>query len=257
MKKLILITIIFFAFKSHSQVYCPGTFVYDTIYSGWIQPHDSSTFTPPNCWNNLTYFNNNEQFPSGLDVQLIITNYYGVTNSIIDTTTLLPLQTGDIYYLRQNNINHSVVFKNIDFAGFDFEVVITGTPTEYSEYHPCSYDLYGYYYIPECSNDGLYIHSSNDSCFTCEFVGMNNENLLPSLSILPNPFTTKVQITNTNEDALKYELINLFGQIIESGVVPENKELDFSTIENGYYIVRLLTPATSSISIHRLMKQNE
>lgn len=253
MKQLILISILFFAFKSHSQVYCPGTFVYDTIYSGWIQPHDSSTFSPPYCWNDLTYFNNNEQFPSGLDVQLIITNYYGVPNSIIDTTTLLPLQTGDIFYLRQNNMNHSVVFKNIDFAGFDFELIITGTPTEYNEYHPCSYDLYGYYYIPECSNNGQYIHSSNDSCYTCEFA----ENQVPNLSILPNPFTTKVHINNLNADSLKYELINLFGQIIESGTVPENNELDFSTRDNGYYFVRLQSPDTSAISTQRLMKQNE
>jgi len=227
--------------------------VYDTIYSGWIQPHDSSTFSPPNCWNDLTYFNNNEQFPSGLDVQLIITNYYGVPNSIIDTTTLVPLQTGDIFYLRQNNVNHSVVFKNIDFAGFDFELIITGTPTEYNEYHPCSYELHGYYYIPECSNNGHYIHSSNDSCYTCLFA----ENQVPNLSILPNPFTTKVQINNLNDDSLKYELINLFGQIIETGTVPENNELDFSTRDNGYYFVRLLSQTTSTFSIHRLIKHDE
>lgn len=253
MKQLILISILFFAFNSRSQVYCPGTFVYDTIYSGWIQPHDSSTFSPPNCWNNLTLFNNNKQFPSGLDVQLIITNYYGVPNSIIDTTTLLPLQAGNVYYLRQNNMNQSVVFKNIDFAGFDFELVITGTPTEYNEYHPCSYDLYGYYYIPECSNSGHYIHSSNDSCYTCIFA----KNLVPNLSIFPNPFTSKVQINNINADSLKYELINLFGQIIESGTVPENNELDFSKHDNGYYFVRLMSPDASFISTKRLIKQSE
>lgn len=254
MKQLILISILFFAFNSRSQVYCPGTFVYDTIYSGWIQPHDSSTFTPPGCWNDLTYFNNNEQFPSGLDVQLIITNYYGVPNSIIDTTTLLPLQAGDIYYLRQNNINHSVVFKNIDFAGFDFQLIITGTPTEYNEYHPCSYDLHGYYYIPECSNYGQYIHSSNDSCHTCEFVGLNETSFASKVTITPNPFSSKIQFNNLSENASNFEILNSFGQVIESGIVPETHELDFSELENGFYVVKIKTASNNLITINRILK---
>lgn len=66
------------------------------------------------------------------------------------------------------------------------------------------------------------------------------DSLLTNITVAPNPFTSLLRIVNPNGVALRYELVDLMGTILRSGV-SDSIELFIATSElpSGVYFVRL------------------
>ena len=66
--------------------------------------------------------------------------------------------------------------------------------------------------------------------------------VLASLAVLPNPFSTVLQITNPEGIEMQYELITAMGLVVRSGVfATQEVVLDTESLPSGVYFVRLVT----------------
>lgn len=66
--------------------------------------------------------------------------------------------------------------------------------------------------------------------------------VLASLAVLPNPFSTVLQITNPEGIEAQYELITAMGLVVRSGVfATQEVVLDTESLPSGVYFVRLVT----------------
>jgi TonB family protein len=75
--------------------------------------------------------------------------------------------------------------------------------------------------------------------------------------IYPNPATEIVNIEISNfEDNLEYQLINSNGQIQKSGQIYNlTEQINISDLENGLYIIRLITEENRLIETQKLIKK--
>ena len=63
---------------------------------------------------------------------------------------------------------------------------------------------------------------------------------LASLSVAPNPFTTQLRLVNPEGIVGRYELVNLMGAVLRSGVINGNEVIvDTETLPTGLYLMRL------------------
>lgn len=168
-----LLLFLLLSFASNGQTYCPGDTVYEVIATDSIIVHQSSYQTSFGCWNDLTEFLNlpTTTFPSGLDVAIIITDYVGTVGSIVDHVNLNPVNLGDTLYIRKNNVGYNVRLRHIAMAGFDYELVIFGVPTEFNETHNCTYIREGVFYPSNCLHTG-YVIVGSGNCETCDLAGL-------------------------------------------------------------------------------------
>ncbi|MGP1461584.1 MAG: InlB B-repeat-containing protein [Bacteroides sp.] len=64
--------------------------------------------------------------------------------------------------------------------------------------------------------------------------------VLASLSVAPNPFTTQLRLMNPEGIVGRYELVNLMGAVLRSGVINGNEVIvDTETLPTGLYLMRL------------------
>ena len=64
--------------------------------------------------------------------------------------------------------------------------------------------------------------------------------VLASLSVAPNPFTTQLRLVNPEGIVGRYELVNLMGAVLRSGVINGNEVIvDTETLPAGLYLMRL------------------
>lgn len=66
-------------------------------------------------------------------------------------------------------------------------------------------------------------------------------NALEENAIYPNPATDKVVCDNRTDKPTKYYLSDIQGRLIQSAILPANKQIDISTLVPGMYIIRLET----------------
>ena len=63
---------------------------------------------------------------------------------------------------------------------------------------------------------------------------------LASLSVAPNPFTTQLRLMNPEGIVGRYELVNLMGAVLRSGVINGNEVIvDTEALPTGLYLMRL------------------
>ena len=71
--------------------------------------------------------------------------------------------------------------------------------------------------------------------------------------ISPNPFQTKIKIINPDYDNdIYYEIFDLNGRIVKSGISAANKSIIIDNIMNGIYIVKI--KFNNRIESHRIIK---
>jgi lysyl endopeptidase len=84
-----------------------------------------------------------------------------------------------------------------------------------------------------------------------------NDASLASISLYPNPATSEITLSigNTN-DSSSYSLYNTFGQLLDQGVVSQNKEvISVSGYTTGIYFIVVKNTVTSIESTLRFIKQ--
>ena len=74
-------------------------------------------------------------------------------------------------------------------------------------------------------------------------------------TILPNPFQTEIKIINSDfENTISYEIFDLNGRMVKSGVSSLNKSIILDNIINGIYFIKI--KFDNSIESHRIIKSN-
>lgn len=74
-------------------------------------------------------------------------------------------------------------------------------------------------------------------------------------TILPNPFQTEIKIINSDyENTISYEIFDLNGRMVKSGVSSLNKSIMLDNIMNGIYFIKI--KFDNRIESHRIIKSN-
>ena len=74
-------------------------------------------------------------------------------------------------------------------------------------------------------------------------------------SILPNPFQTEIKIINSEyNNTISYEIFDLNGRMVKSGVSSTNKSIMLVNIINGIYFIKI--KFDNRIESHRIIKSN-
>ena len=103
---------------------------------------------------------------------------------------------------------------------------------------------------------GEFGDSETTQLLTAEELSINDASLA-SISLYPNPATSEITLSigNTN-DSSSYSLYNTFGQLLEQGVVSQNKEvISVSGYTTGIYFIVVKNTVTSIESTLRFIKQ--
>jgi hypothetical protein len=72
---------------------------------------------------------------------------------------------------------------------------------------------------------------------------VNDENLI----VYPNPANTTLFIQGQTENTSQYEIVNIFGQIVQSGIVGDGR-IDISELPAGFYFIRFRTRVNQIIN---------
>ena len=84
-----------------------------------------------------------------------------------------------------------------------------------------------------------------------------NDASLANITLYPNPATNEITLSigNTN-DSSSYSLYNTFGQLLDQGVVSQNKEvISVSEFSTGIYFIVVKNTVTNIESTLRFIKQ--
>ena len=74
-------------------------------------------------------------------------------------------------------------------------------------------------------------------------------------TILPNPFQTEIKIINSEyENTISYEIFDLNGRMVKSGVSSLNKSIMLDNIINGIYFIKI--KLDNRIESHMIIKSN-
>ena len=72
-------------------------------------------------------------------------------------------------------------------------------------------------------------------------------------SVFPNPFTSATTLKNC--DGKQYEITDMSGRILQSGLVQTSQEtLVLDKLDLGYYLIRLSSPDTQTLTL-KLLKR--
>ena len=85
----------------------------------------------------------------------------------------------------------------------------------------------------------------------------NEKQELIDFKIYPNPASdyTNIEITKYSRD-LEYQMINAKGQIIKSGqIFTTTEQINISDLENGLYIIRLISKENGLINTQKMIKK--
>ena len=66
----------------------------------------------------------------------------------------------------------------------------------------------------------------------------SNENSSPNDLIAPNPTSDEIYFNSDNNLNKYYQIFNVFGQLIQSGIINENK-INFAKFQNGIYFLKI------------------
>lgn len=101
----------------------------------------------------------------------------------------------------------------------------------------CWYNRYWVFRVyPDCSVE--YVRSYGDKLPANISL---NENSKASVSIFPNPFTDHLFIGNLEGDNFQFQLYDISGQPVVSGVLEESREVNLpNQLPRGYYVLRLI-----------------
>lgn len=100
-------------------------------------------------------------------------------------------------------------------------------------------------FLTESDGQFYALEITNGSCtVTTECVSVSTsqlpENELDLITIYPNPSTGIVTVKNGNASQSDYQLIDLTGRVIQTGLlVKGSNTIDLSSLENGHYLLRL------------------
>jgi hypothetical protein len=71
--------------------------------------------------------------------------------------------------------------------------------------------------------------------------------------IAPNPFQTQIKIINTDYDNdISFQIFDLNGRMVKSGISPVNKSIKLDNIMNGIYFIKI--KFGNRIESHRIIK---
>ncbi|MGB3131369.1 MAG: T9SS type A sorting domain-containing protein, partial [Saprospiraceae bacterium] len=88
--------------------------------------------------------------------------------------------------------------------------------------------------------------------FNRESVGTNSIRNI-KMSYFPNPVTNSFQL-NYNTGIKRIEIIDLMGNILKSYRTEESKSYDVSTLDNGYYLLRIINDEENVIRTMTFIK---
>ncbi|MFT4759888.1 MAG: hypothetical protein ACI9XO_002981 [Paraglaciecola sp.] len=97
---------------------------------------------------------------------------------------------------------------------------------------------------PDAVSNSIFISLNATECETEEDILMADSftvtnNFSPvELQIFPNPVTNNLQVFHKDYN-LYLTLFNTNGKIINSGILPQQKQLDFSELELGVYYLKI------------------
>ena len=74
-------------------------------------------------------------------------------------------------------------------------------------------------------------------------------------TVLPNPFQTEIKIINSEyENTISYEIFDLNGRMVNSGISSLNKSIKLDKIINGIYFIKIIFD--SRVETHRIIKSS-
>ena len=74
-------------------------------------------------------------------------------------------------------------------------------------------------------------------------------------TISPNPFQTEIKIINTDyENDISFEIYDLNGRLVQSGISPVNKSIKIHNIMNGIYFIKI--NFKNRVESHRIIKSS-
>ncbi|MEC8610764.1 MAG: T9SS type A sorting domain-containing protein [Bacteroidota bacterium] len=80
-----------------------------------------------------------------------------------------------------------------------------------------------------------------------------NSNLNRELNIYPNPFINDLRLISTSSDSYNYQLTDVKGRILRSGIFQNQKAINTADLSHGMYFLRL-TKNQETI-VYKILKQ--
>jgi len=92
-----------------------------------------------------------------------------------------------------------------------------------------------------------------DNCYTNTLT--NPTSNFKYFTILPNPFQSEIKIINSDyEKSISFEIFDLNGRMVNSGISSLNKSIKLDKIINGIYFIKIIFD--SRVETHRIIKSS-
>jgi hypothetical protein len=89
--------------------------------------------------------------------------------------------------------------------------------------------------VPIEAGDGLILKLSDEALAIDDF------DLTKQIAVYPNPVKDELYISRGNISVLSYKLYNILGEIVKSGKVQSNEKIDFKSMYNDIYFLKVNT----------------
>ena len=160
--------------------------------------------------------------------------------------TSLTIQLGDTIQwlpLDQPSMTHTITSSEIPAGAEAFDEIWEAPADTFFQYVPVFAGVYNYVCTPHEINFNMV------GSFTVED-GTNSiaENEGAIFTLYPNPAHNKIHVDGIDA-GLPYSIVNMDGKEIKKGRI--EGEIDISTFEHGYYILRIYSDSPTSIKFQK------